>query len=504
MIEPYFLSILIFSPLVGMLIVAITPKTLTSTVKWVGFLATLLPLALAAIAYARFDRSVDFLQYVTSVPWIQIAVDPLTGQRLEIDYALGIDGLSLTLILLTTVISTLAAAASVNIDKAVKGYFLLFLLLEVGMLGVFCAQNLILFFAFFEMTLVPTYFLIAKWGLAKRENAAFTFLLYNGAGSAVMLIAFIILFSTTGTLNIAELQALDLASLGSGNPLAQPGFRMALVAAIIAAFAVKLPIFPLHSWMLRVHAEAPVPTVMIHSGILLKIGAYGLIRFALGLFPHEFAELSVALAVFGLINLLYGALIAFKQTDFRMVLAYSSVSHMGIVLLGLAALNAAGVQGAVFQVISHGLISALLFFLVGAIYARTGTTEIRYISGLSSSAPRIGGFLLAGGLASLGLPGMSGFISEFTAFLGLFEQKPLLAAIGTIGIILTAVYMLRAVMNMTFGKASFKNIGDLRPVEWGPSVVLLAFILWIGVNPAVISEPLHAVVDSVLVALGGS
>ncbi|HEU5139669.1 MAG TPA: proton-conducting transporter membrane subunit, partial [Bacillales bacterium] len=237
----------------------------------------------------------------------------------------------------------------------------------------------------------------------------------------------------------------------------------------------------------------------------LKIGAYGLIRFCMGFFPKEFAEFDYGLAVLGLINLLYGAFIAFRQSDFKLVLAYSSISHMGIVLLGLAALNTAGLQGAVFQVISHGLISALLFFMVGIFYERTQTTELRHISGLAKSMPKTSGFLLAAGLASLGLPGMSGFISEFMAFLGLFERLPVLAAIGTLGIIITAVYVLRAVMKMTFGKTkeAHLSVDDLRSVELLPAAVMIGFIILIGVYPAVLANSLHLAIDSVLVGIGG-
>jgi NADH-quinone oxidoreductase subunit M len=498
--DPYFLSILIFSPLLGMIVLIFTPKQLGNSVKTVGFLATLLPLVLALIAYCRFDEKIGHLQFAASVPWIKIG-NP--QDMLTVSYALGVDGLSLLLILLTTIIAALAAAASVKINTEIKGYYLLFLLLEIGMLGVFASQNLLLFFAFFEMTLVPTYFLIAKWGYKEKEKAANTFLIYNGLGSAVMLLAFIALFTTTGTMNIEQLQSIDLTTLQT--PMADAAFRYGVLFSLLIAFGVKLPIFPLHSWMLRVHKEAPVPTVMIHSGILLKIGAYGLIRFCMGIFPHEFADFAYGIAIFGLINLLYGAFVAFKQEDFKLVLAYSSISHMGIVLLGLAALNSAGLQGAVFQVISHGFISALLFFLVGIFYERTQTTELRYISGLAKSMPRMSGFLLAAGLASLGLPGMSGFISEFMAFLGLFQQRPIMAAIGTLGIILTAVYMLRAVMKLTFGQTatSHVSLADLRPVEFIPAAVMTGFIIFIGVWPAVLAQSLHTGLDAILVGMGG-
>jgi NADH-quinone oxidoreductase subunit M len=271
------------------------------------------------------------------------------------------------------------------------------------------------------------------------------------------------------------------------------------------AFGVKLPIFPLHSWMLRVHVQAPPSVVMIHSGILLKIGAFGLIRFGMGIFPEQFKTLGLLLAILGVINLLYGAFLAFIQKDFKMVLAYSSISHMGIVLIGLGALNEAGIQGAIFQVVSHGLISAFLFFLVAVFYERTGTTLIENLGGIAKGMPLAAGFLLAGAMASLGLPGMSGFVSEFMAFLGLFKEMPVLAAIGTLGIIMTAVYLLRAVLGLTFGKShrEFVGITDLKSVEWVPVITLMALIVLIGVFPSVLSGPLQKTVEAIMLGLGG-
>ncbi|MFL6557297.1 MAG: NuoM family protein, partial [Bacillus sp. (in: firmicutes)] len=281
--------------------------------------------------------------------------------------------------------------------------------------------------------------------------------------------------------------------------------KMGLFIGLLLAFGVKLPIFPLHSWMLKVHVQAPPSVVMIHSGILLKIGAYGLIRFGLGIFPEQFGTLATLIAVLGVINLLYGAFLAFIQTDFKMVLAYSSISHMGIVLIGLAAMNEAGVQGAIFQVISHGLISALLFFLVGVLYERTDTSLLENLGGMAKGMPIAAGFLLAAGLASLGLPGMSGFVSEFMAFLGLFKEMPVIAAVGTLGIIMTAVYLLRAVLAITYGKAhrEFAGILDLKGVELVPVLVLMLLIVLIGVYPSVLSTPLKTTLETIMLGIGG-
>lgn len=501
--ESYLLSLLVFSPLLGIILLALVPKAQEQTIKLVGFLATLPALILSFIIFSSYKAGEDLAQFAEKYKWFAFIKDG----PFSVEFELGISGLSLVLIILTTVLSTLAAIASIHIKKEWKGYFMLFLLLEVGMLGVFAAENLILFFIFFEVTLIPMFFLIGKWGYFEREKAAFSFLIYNGIGSAILLLVIMILFAKTGTSNIAALTAI-LASPEGTVPTFGPistELRYGLLIALIVAFGVKLPIFPLHSWMLRVHVQAPPAIVMLHSGVLLKIGAYGLIRFGMGLFPEEFKSMAVLLAVLGVVNLLYGAFLAFVQDDLKMVLAYSSISHMGIVLIGIGSLNVAGVQGAVFQVVSHGLISALLFFLIGVMYERVGTSSINKLGGLASVMPLTAGFLLVGAMASLGLPGMSGFIAEFMAFLGLFKEMPVLAAVGAIGIIMTAVYLLRAVLNVTYGKSynTYENAFDIRPIEMVPVFVLLGFIVLIGVYPNVLTEPLQFVLETIMLGLGG-
>lgn len=499
------LSILVFSPLLGIVFLALMPKGKGKAIKVVGFLFTLPALVLSLAIYLHYQAGKDLSDFSVSVPWIQFGGFKDTHHLFSVYYELGLSGFSLLLIVLTSIVATLAAIASIYIKKEWKGFFMLFLLLETGMLGVFTAQNMILFFIFFEITLIPTFFLVGKWGYFEKEKAAFSFLIYNGLGSAILLIVIMILFAKTGTTNIDQLHHLindknvDMISPLSGQ------LKMGLFLGLLIAFGVKLPIFPLHTWMLRVHVNAPIPTVMIHSGILLKIGAYGLITFGMGLFPEQFKQVAVLLAILGVINLLYGAFLAFIQTDFKLVLAYSSISHMGIVLIGLAAMNEAGIQGAIFQIMSHGLISALLFFIVGVFYERTDTTSIPSLGGMAHGMPRAAGFLLAGGLASLGLPGMSGFVSEFMAFLGLFQEMPVIAAVGTLGIIMTAAYLLRSVLGITYGKShrDFNGILDLKGVEFVPVVVLMILIVLIGVYPSILSTPLRATLDTIMLGLGG-
>lgn len=492
-----FLVALVFSPLLAMLLIALVPKTQEKTLKLVGIAGTVPATIMALTLYA----SGQYDQVAVAYEWLNFGnFQSDLADWYKVGFELGVNGFSTLLIVLTAVLATLASIASIHIKKEWKGYFLLFFLLELGMLGVFAAQNLILFFIFFELTLIAMFFLVGKWGYFEKEKAAFSFLVYNGIGSAILLIVIMVLFGRTGTTNLAILQ-----EMVNDPQLLSNDFKMGIVIALLVAFGIKLPIFPLHRWMVHVHVEAPPSIVMLHAGVLLKIGAYGLIRFGYELFPGQLADLSLWIAILGVVNLLYGAFLALIQTDLKKVLAYSSISHMGIVLIGLAAMNEAGVQGAIFQVISHGLIAALLFFLIGVMYERTKTTDMDALGGLAKAMPLTAGFMLAGAMASLGMPGMSGFVSEFMAFLGLFEQQPIIAAIGTLGIILTAVYLLRAFLNVTFGKREqgYGAISDMSATELVPALVLIGFIVLIGVYPTVLSEPLMSTVATIVEGIGG-
>jgi len=533
------LSLITFSPLIGVLILLFIPKHLGRLIKIVAILTTLIPLVLAGWLFAGYDRAAEqTMQFTEKANWI-VAPMVKEGQTLgilsdftlQLNYKLSVDGLSVAMLLLTTIVATMAALAAVHIKKRWKAFYILFLLLLVGMLGVFCARDLFLFFVFFEVTLVATFFLIGIWGFKGREKAATKFLIYNGIGSALMIIGFLILVVTAGfhaeftdtsavayytadvdaiTANMAAPDSFANARAdemgGFYNPFElSNGLIWFVFILLLLAFGIKLPIFPFHTWMLQVHAEAPPSVVMIHSGILLKMGAYGLIRFGVGLFPDQVRDFAIVLAILGVVNIIYGAIIAFRQTDIRLVLAYSSISHMGIVLFGIAALNALGLQGAIFQMVSHGLISALLFLLVGSLYERTQTMELSELGGLAKSVPFMSGILLFAGLASLGLPGLSGFISEFMAFVGLFDTMPVITVIGTIGIILAAVYVLRAILRMTYGAtpAKLEGINDARFIEALPMSLLLACIVLIGVYPSVLSEPLRHTVDQIVLSFAG-
>lgn len=500
----FLLPLLVFSPLVGMLILLFVNKKQEKTIKVIGILSTLPALLLSSWLFYRYHAGTLLSEFSIDANWFQFGNFRDYDQLLfAVNFQLGVDGFSLIMLLLTAVLGTLSAIASMQIKREWKGYFLLFLLLQIGMFGVFAAENLLLFFLFFELTLVPMFFLIGKWGYLEKEKAAYSFLIYNGLGSAVLLIVIMIIFAKTGTSDITVLQ--QIIPNGGVTLISHISeeLKLGLLIALIIAFGVKLPIFPLHTWMLRVHIQAPPAIVMLHAGVLLKIGAYGLIRFGMGIFPAQFEKISFVIVILGVINLLYGAFLALSQKDFKMVLAYSSISHMGIVLIGLGVLNEAGLQGAIFQVISHGLIAALLFFIVGAMYERTSTTELSELGGISRTMPYLAGFMLAGGMASLGLPGMSGFVSEFMAFLGLFQEYPILGAIGAVGIILTAVYILRAVLSITFGEVKLNEATDIRGIEWIPLIVLTGLIIFIGVYPTILTESLNDTLKLFFTGIGG-
>lgn len=514
MFNSMLLTLITFSPLLAILVLAFVPKHQGGVIKQIGILGTLLPLVLSFMMFANFDYQKSGMQFVETASWINI---PLTidqaGQlfSLKINYDMGVDGVSMPLIVLTAIIGTLAAIASTQLKKRLKEYFILFHILLLGMLGVFATQNLFLFFIFFEMTLVPMYFLIGIWGYSDKERAANKFLIYNGVGSAIMLIAFITIFinvpnaNGVPTMNISEITA-SLAQVD--NPMMghiSETLRFGLFLALFIAFGIKLPIFPFHTWMLKVHVQAPPSIVMIHSGILLKMGAYGLLRMGIGFFPEQAYGFAKWMAIIGLVNILYGAILAFVQKDLKMVMAYSSISHMGVVLFGFAAMNTVGFQGAIFQVVSHGFISALMFFLIGVIWERVGTSDITELGGLAKSMPFISGILLTVAMASLGLPGMSGFISEFLAFLGLFGVMPGIAAVGALGLIFTAAYLLRAILRTTFGPTPerYLHVADAQPIEVIPMVILLGFIILIGIYPAVLSDPLQETLKNIVPIVPG-
>ncbi|MFA9560196.1 NuoM family protein [Evansella sp. AB-rgal1] len=508
---PNLLTLLIFLPLVGALFILVTPKEYTNAIRSLAIGTSSVALILSLVIWGQFDRSISEMQFLHSVPWFDFNI-------VQINYSVGIDGLSMPLLVLTTIVTTLALFASLTITSRVKEFYIWSLLLLTGMLGVFVSLDMFLFFLFFELTLIPMFFIIGIWGGKEKYYAAFKFLVYTGLGSAIMFITFIVIFylgAQASNFYYLTFNMLDLAYIFANpdNPeVLTSGVRAAVFLSLFVAFAIKLPVFPFHTWLPNAHVEAPTAASMILAGVLLKMGGYGLIRIGVGILPDQAARFAMLIAILGVINIVYGALLALVQTDLKRLVAFSSISHMGIVLLGIASFTASGMQGAIFQLVSHGFISALLFFMVGAIYERTKTRTISELGGLSKSVPILAGFMLAAAMASVGLPGLSGFVSELLAFIGIFGADAsilpgakVLGVIAGLGIILTAAYLLWAMQRTTFGQLDekYKGLSDARPLEYIPMIGLLAFSILIGVYPNILSDVINITVIDILSKIGG-
>lgn len=497
-LQHWLLSLIVFTPLLGVIVLVTLPNARTSWHRITGLLAMIPSFALSIYLYQQFNNGAKGFQWIEKVDWFQIG-------EMKLFYHLGVDGLSVIMILLTTAITLFAGIASLYITTKTKLYYSLILLLEIGILGVFASQNLLLFFLFFEITLVTMFLLISGWGYLEKTKAAYMFLLYNGIGSAFLLFSILGLFVFGNTLEYNE-----LAERFSGlttDQLSPQGVTLVwgIFLSLMIAFAIKLPVFPFHTWMLKVHVEAPPAVVIIHAGVLLKMGAYGMIRFGLGLFPSFLEQISFIMMILGLVGLLYGAVLAFSQKELKSVIAYSSVSHMGILLLGFASLNEVGIQGAVYQAVSHGIISALLFFIIASLVERTRTTELIELGGLAKQLPILSGLFMVGAMGLLGLPGLSGFISEFIAFLGVYEVNPQIAIIGSLGFILAAAYTLRALLKVTYGPAvnRFQALQDVQIREWLPMLALVVLSIWMGVDPDWIGNPLQQTLQAISEQIGG-
>lgn len=446
------LSLMIFIPLLGMIAVLLLPRKSEELIKQVTLLFTLIPLALAVVLFVSYDRSTAGTQYVVNVDWIE---------AFNIKYHIGIDGLSVTLLLLTALLGPICVIASWrNIEKGIQAYMALFLLLETGMLGFFAALDLFLFYVFFELTLLPMYFLIGVWGGPRREYAAIKFFLYTLFGSVLMLIAMIAVYLNSGAPGARTFDIPTLITLAAteGHALNALNFQIWVFLGFFIGFAVKVPIFPFHTWLPDAHVEAPTAISVILAGILLKMGTYGLVRVNMAMFPHglDYFTNGVgfwgnSLALLGFINIVYGSFCALAQTDFKKLVAYSSIGHMGFVILGLAARNDSGITGAILQMFNHGVISAMLFLLVGVLYDRAHHREINGFGGLGAKMPVYTGITTLAFMASLGLPGLSGFVGEALSLLGAYDKFKFLTILSTIGIVVGAAYFLWTLQRVFLG-----------------------------------------------------
>ncbi len=475
------LTLVTFAPLVGVAILLLLRDEQRDAIRWTALATSLVTFAISLVMLIQFRGTEPGLQLAIRAPWIA------TG-AFRVDYFLAVDGLSIWLVLLTTFLVPISIGAAWGaITERVRAFMIWFLLLEVGMVGAFLAMDLLLFYVFFEFTLLPMIFLIGQWGGERRVYAALKFFLFTFAGSIFMLIAILWLGVTAQTFAYPELQQINFANAEVA------GVAPWLFAAFAIAFAIKVPVWPLHTWLPDAHVEAPTPGSVILAGVLLKLGTYGFLRFNLGLFPEVAMQVAPLFGVLGVIGILYGAITAFAQSDAKKLVAYSSVSHLGFVMLGLFALNDLGIQGAILQMVNHGLSTGALFVLVGFIYERRHTRALDQFGGLWKVMPVYAALSLVVFFSSAGLPGLNGFVGEFTILLGSWRSavggvifSQVLTAFAMGGVILAAVYMLWLFRRMFQGEvtvAANKALSDLSPREIAVLVPLLIFIVLIGVYP---------------------
>lgn len=523
------LSLITFLPLVGMVAIAFIPRESVRTLRSVAVAVALLQLAIAILIVFNFNGSLAGIndarsfQFVERAPWIRLSGLGIFG-NLAIDYFMGLDGLSVIMVLLTAIIVVVAALASFSVERNIKGYFLMFLLLDVGLMGTFCSLDFFLFYIFWELMLLPMYFLIGIWGGARREYAAMKFFLYTLLGSVFMLLVMIGLYFSNqvmlfipGTHHVIlnpithrpelyhtfnMLRMMDRSALIPGSIFSGVGtaWRYAGFLGLFFAFAVKIPMVPFHTWLPDAHVEAPTAISVILAGVLLKMGGYGIMRFSLGIFPDISIALSWYIAMFGFINIVYGALCAMAQSDFKRLIAYSSISHMGYVLLGIAALNAQGMMGAVLQMFNHGIVTAMLFVIVGVLYDRTKTRGVLEFGGLANQMPKYFALVVIAFFAALGLPALSLFISEALVFIGSFQTWQSWTIASTLGVILTAAYFLMTLQRMFFGTIPEKWSGlrDVTVRELITLVPLAAIILALGVYPGPVLDLMTSSVNALV------
>lgn len=472
------LTATIFLPVIGAAVIAFLPRSRPELPRIVATLTALIAFIVSVVMLVGMDRGSGDFQFVERATWVETSL-----ANFNLQYLVGVDGISAPLIALTTFLTLLAILISWDIDLRPKEYFAWILLLEVGVLGVFSALDLLLFFLFWEVELVPMYMLISVWGTGRKEYSAFKFLIYTIAGSALMLVGLLALGFSAGTFDVIELQS---SVIRDGIiPVS------AMFFLIMAAFAVKLPIVPFHTWLPDAHTDAPTAVSVLLAGVLLKMGGYGIIRFAVGIFPDVANRFALLLAVLAGINVLYGALLVLKQSDLKRLVAYSSVSQMGYVLLGVAALGEVGMTGATVQMVSHGFISGLLFALVGFVYSRTHTREIADMRGIGKRMPLVAIVFVVAGFGTAGLPALSGFVSELLVFLGAFDRFRWIVTATVFGVVLSAAYMLWTIQRVFQGPLMerWENLTDARHWwEQVPMAAMVAAMLVLGIYPAILTD----------------
>jgi NADH-quinone oxidoreductase subunit M len=516
------LSLLIFLPILFGVIILLLPSSMRAGYKYITLLATLLQLGISIWLYMNFKTGAAFggidheaqFQFIQKIPWINLNLGSMGA--MQADYFVGIDGISIMMLLMTSLVMVIAALSSWEIKSNLKGFFALFLLLDMALIGFF------LFYIFYELMLLPLYFLIGMWGGARREYAAIKFFLYTLFGSVFMLLVMIALylsvkdpatgnhtFNMIAMMNPANYSAGSIFSALSHQTIFSFPARTVGFIVLFVAFAIKVPVVPLHTWLPDAHVEAPTPVSIILAGVLLKVGGYGIIRICMGIFPEIAVSGSWWIGLLGIISILYGALNALAQRDFKRIIAYSSVSQMGFVLLGIASQTPEGLSGAVFQMVSHGFLSAMLFFLVGVVYNRVHDRDIYNFQGLGTLMPKYTVFIMIAFFASLGLPGFSAFIAEAFSLAGAFKSCSFngllphwMAIAGAVGILFSACYFLWTLQRMFFGSISLKGgeiwraaMTDLNTREIITLIPLAVAVLAIGLMPSLVFDKIN---DSVL------
>ncbi len=466
------LSLLTWLPLVGCLVIMCVrgdEETVASNARWAALWTSLIVFGLSLVLWFDFDRSNPGFQFVENLPWL-----PEYG----VGYRMGVDGISVLFVLLSTLLTPLCILAAWEaIHTRVREFMLAFLILETMMVGMFSALDFVVFYMFFEGVLIPMYLIIGVWGGQRRVYAAFKFFLYTLTGSVLMLLALLAMWYVAGTTDIQVL-------LRTNFPVAMQSW---LFLAFLASFAVKVPMWPVHTWLPDAHVEAPTSGSVILAGVLLKMGAYGFIRFSMPMLPQASSSFAPLIFALGVIAVIYTSLVALMQADMKKLIAYSSVAHMGVVMVGLFTFNAQGIQGALFQMLSHGVVSAALFLCVGVVYDRMHTREIARYGGLAHRMPAYAIVFMVFTMASIGLPGTSGFVGEFLVLVGAFHVSLYLAVLASLGMILGAAYMLFLYRRVIFGQLTrddLKSILDLSPREMAVFAPLLVLTLWMGIYPS--------------------
>jgi NADH-quinone oxidoreductase subunit M len=493
-----YLSTIIFLPVVGAILIAFLPGLSGRAIKWLAAVFTFVSLALSIYVFTIFDRSLGaagVIQFEEKFSWIP-AVNAY--------YHLGVDGLSLPLVILMTLLGFLVVLISWKIDLRPREYFAWLLLLETSILGVFCSLDLLLFFLFWEIEVIPMYFLISIWGTGRKEYSAIKYVVYTLFGSAMMLAGILSLYFTTGSLNMVEIAQGGLAMMQSIMPAG------AIFLLLLIGFAVKLPVFPLHTWLPDAHTDAPTAVSVVLAGALLKMGGYGMLRLCVSMFPavvHKYAFILVILAV---VSVLYGAAVTLRQTDLKRLIAYSSISHMGYVLLGIFALGQVSLVGASLQMFSHGIITGLLFAMAGLVMHNAGERDLRKLGGLARQMPIIAIIFSVAGVATLGLPTTSGFAAEFLVFVGSFSSNvvsgiQVYTILGVLGIVITAGYILWMLQRVFYGQVleRFNKAHDADILERVYIFTFVAVIMLVGIYPAILTNVIQTGVIPIVRLLGG-